>query len=367
MAYKSIDEVQNYFAKNIFSRTNDAKKASGRALGTFVELITYYLLKTWKFNNNMSIETKLPEYGHPDLTHNVEFTLHQVLEQQECNINADSGLSTSNVIKDLGLFNNTDFRKATSQKIVNIKENVIKNCAVLGSDNDCCYIVQADMTTGRYVCSKLKNQAYAMFECKRVGKEGTSKGPQTIEKAKQGAYVAIKVSGLQRITTGNGGIYGFIEGKTVKDYYKCIDDIVSGKLLLPSFVLTVGVVSNHGNWFTEENQNKELRVLSNSYDWLLFLTDDGLTTFIQDMLEFPACREAFEYSYSSSDDGKKNSNIFTKSTISIEADKVLTQYFCENIKNIEKWFNILTPRYKSLEELKKQLTMLGKRDDRRKN
>jgi hypothetical protein len=32
---------------------------------------------------------------------------------------------------------------------------------------------------------------YAMIECKRVGiEEGTTKGPQTIEKAKQGAYVA---------------------------------------------------------------------------------------------------------------------------------------------------------------------------------
>ncbi len=32
---------------------------------------------------------------------------------------------------------------------------------------------------------------YAIFECKRVGvEEGAKKGPQTIEKAKQGAYVA---------------------------------------------------------------------------------------------------------------------------------------------------------------------------------
>lgn len=367
MAYKSIDEVQNYFAKSIFNRTNDAKKASGRALGTFIELITYYLLKTWNFHNNMSIETRLPEYGHPDLTHNVEFTLHKVLEQQKLDINPETGLSTSDIIKKLGLSNNPNFRKVSSQKIVNIKENCIKNCTVIGLDKDCNYIAQADMLTNKYVCSKLKNQAYAMFECKRVGKEGTSKGPQTIEKAKQGAYVAIKVSGLQRITTENGEIKGFIEGKVAKDYYQCIDDIVSGKLSLPSFVLTVGVVSNHGNWFTAENQNKELKVLNNSYDWLLFLTDEGLTAFIQDMLEIPACRKAFEYSYSSSEDGKKNPNIFTKSIVSVEADKALTQYFRKNIKKIEKWFNILTPRYKSLDELKEQLVKLGKRDDCRTN
>jgi hypothetical protein len=43
------------------------------------------------------------------------------------------------------------------------------------------------------------------------------------------------------------------------------------KELLRRFILTVGVVSNHGNWFTSENPNKELKVLAQSYDWLLFL------------------------------------------------------------------------------------------------
>jgi len=37
-----------------------------------------------------------------------------------------------------------------------------------------------------------------------------------------------------------------------------------------AFDSPVGVVSNHGNWFIAEDHNKELKVLAQSYDWLLF-------------------------------------------------------------------------------------------------
>ena len=57
--------------------------------------------------------------------------------------------------------------------------------------------------------------------------------------------------------------------------------------LLSHFVLTIGVVSNHGNWFTSENHNKELKVLAQSYDWLLFLTDAGIAQFIDEVLLHP--------------------------------------------------------------------------------
>ena len=50
-----------------------------------------------------------------------------------------------------------------------------------------------------------------MFECKRVGvEEGNKKGPQTIEKAKQGAYVARTVSSLQKIRIDSGELHGVI-------------------------------------------------------------------------------------------------------------------------------------------------------------
>ena len=48
-----------------------------------------------------------------------------------------------------------------------------------------------------------------MFECKRVGiEEGMTKGPQTIEKAKQGAYVARMASSLQKIRSESGEMQG---------------------------------------------------------------------------------------------------------------------------------------------------------------
>lgn len=43
---------------------------------------------------------------------------------------------------------------------------------------------------------------------------------------------------------------------------------VADKSELDGFILTIGVVSNHGNWFTADDLNKELLVLKQSYDWL---------------------------------------------------------------------------------------------------
>jgi len=97
---------------------------------------------------------------------------------------------------------------------------------------------------------------------------------------------------------------------------------------LREFILTVGVVSNHGNWFTSDNPNKELRVLAQSYDWLIFLTDEGLSWFIDRLLlnptrELNPAREAFLASYT----GKGGRNRFTKVRIGMAADESLRKYF----------------------------------------
>lgn len=62
-----------------------------------------------------------------------------------------------------------------------------------------------------------------------------------------------------------------------------------------------------------ENHNKELKVLAQSYDWLLFLTDAGISQFIDELLfnpakELIAAKESFLTSYT----GKKGVNQFTK-------------------------------------------------------
>jgi len=133
--------------------------------------------------------------------------------------------------------------------------------------------------------------------------------------------------------------------------------------LLKKFILTVGVVSNHGNWFTAENQNKELKVLSQSYDWLIFLTDDGLAQFIDDLILNPVgnnikVQQAFQRSYSAT----KKKNIFTKVKMDFEADFVLLQYFKDNISDIEQWFNIISPEGKSIDELKSELAELSSKN-----
>jgi hypothetical protein len=44
--------------------------------------------------------------------------------------------------------------------------------------------------------------------------------------------------------------------------------------------------------------------------------------------------------------------------MNIEADRLLLKYFESNIQNIESWFNIISPKNKSLETLKNELNEL---------
>ena len=132
---------------------------------------------------------------------------------------------------------------------------------------------------------------------------------------------------------------------------------------LRSFILSVGVVSNHGNWFTAENHNKEMMVLAQSYDWLLFLTDEGLARFIQDVLltpraELAPAREAFLASYPKT----TGENRFTKVRIDLLAHEALLAYFAKEAKTIEAWFNVITPTKVGIGELRRQLDTLAGKD-----
>lgn len=208
---------------------------------------------------------------------------------------------------------------------------------------------------------------FAMVECKRVGvEEGMKKGPQTIEKAKQGAYVARSVSSLQKVRTASGDLLGLVfksDGSSVsRPLADLLDEMIhtDDPALLRDFILTVGVVSNHGNWFSSENKNKELRVLAQSYDWLLFLSDEGLAQFITDVLLRPSpalrpARAAFLSSYTS---GRKGATSFTKVQIALNADRALREYFHQHLRAIERWFNVITPTEGSLRSLRDQLIKL---------
>ena len=369
MPYESIDKLQNALGEKVFHYTRDKKKAAGRALGTMVEIITYYLLKTWGFNNSTSIEKGLVEYGNEDISHNVEYSLHPIIREHEITVaNDGSSITATKILRSLGeKINISKFDKKNNNLLD--KHNVLRNACTIGESEDS-FLLTSFKSVGKQEHELLvfeqMQKTYAIFECKRVGvEEGTKKGPQTIEKAKQGAYVARTVSSLQKIRTDTGEKYGIIYRSDnepyIKPYVELMEEIIYSDdiELLKKFILTIGVVSNHGNWFTTENHNKELKVLAHSYDWLIFLTDDGLTQFIDELLLNPAqkytrVQEAFKSSYTAD----KKRNIFTKVRMDFEADAVLLRYFSDKLNEIEDWFNIIAPDGKTIAELKAELAEL---------
>jgi hypothetical protein len=370
MQYESVDKLQKALQNDVFHYAKDSKKAAGRALGTLVEIITFYLLKTWKLNDNISIEMRLQEYGNPDITHNVEYSLHPILYEKIITIPKKLESITSNDIhKELRKieFDIDKFNKTGNQLLS--KANILRNACIIGKSVNSNLFASIEKIDEFYYFLRIYEQhvkPFALFECKRVGvEEGMKKGPQTIEKAKQGAYVARTVSSLQKIRNEKGELKGIIYKSDntyqTDDYIILLDNIIKSndKEFLRRFILTVGVVSNHGNWFTSKNPNKELKVLAQSYDWLIFLTDNGLAEFIETFIQKPnkknyIVRDAFANSYSS----EKKKNQFTKVQMNFEADAILLDYFKVNIINVEKWFNVISPDNFNINYLKNQLNQL---------
>ncbi len=334
-------------------------------------------MKTWGFGASTAIERGIEEYGNPEITHNVEYSLHPVLYNREMRLEGERLPITAKKIVRVLRSTVPELEGASPSSLVLLtKEGVLRNACVVARRNDETIVAVIKKHERNALLVDIVGQhrnPYAIFECKRVGvEEGNKKGPQTIEKAKQGAYVARSVSSLQRIRSFSGELQGVISKEDgalyCKEYGTLIDEIVrsSSPDLLKRFVLTVGVVSNHGNWFTSENHNKELKVLAQSYDWLLFLTDQGLAEFIDRMLTRPSAtlkpaKAAFASSYA---EGKKK-NQFTKVQMNLEADLALQDYFKHNLEHVESWFNIIAPTGKAIGVLKRELdTLRGKNWER---
>jgi len=374
MAYESVDQLQKVLAEKVFHYAKDAKKASGRALGTLIEVITFYLLKSWGFERSVSIERALAEYGVPEIKHNVEYALHPILREYNLTLRPlRLPITTSRILFELKKrgFSLVGFERAVRTLLTT--DEVLRNSCILANGGKSHLIVTLEAKSLGAAQVKVVEQyskPYAMFECKRVGiEEGSKKGPQTIEKAKQGAYVAKSVSSLQKIRMASGELRGLVYKSDYsiysKPYAELLTEIVASDNpeFLRDFILTVGVVSNHGNWFTSDNHNKELKVLAQSYDWLIFLTDEGLAEFITEMLLAPApllrpAQAAFLESYAI---GKK-SNHFTKVQMKYEADQVLQTYFAANLSRIEKWFNVITPKTGTMNKLRIQMSQLRAKD-----
>lgn len=370
MSYQSIDQLQKALTKDVFSHTDSPKKAAGRALGTLIEVITFYALKSWGFERDTAIERPLPEFANSDITHNVEFSLHPVSSIASVEFSREAlPISSRKIVRESGLDAfNIPAKEVKSTQLLS-RDLVLRNACTIYDGGEFflnAYLDDLGKSQGHYSVLALQRRPYAIFECKRVGvEEGMKKGPQSIEKAKQGAYVARTVSSLQRIRMSDGKIGGIIQNVDGTfcsgDYYKLMDEIIKSEdmVFLEDFILTVGVVSNHGNWFTAENHNKELKVLAQSYDWLLFLTDEGVAKFVTDLLlkparEYQAASRAFLASYAN----EKKSNQFTKVQMSLDADAALQDYFSANAKEIEGWFNVIAPAKKKLAALRQELKTL---------
>lgn len=373
MPYPSVDQLQRVLTETVFHYAKDSKKAAGRALGTLVEIITFYALKCWGFERNMAIERPLPEYANDHITHNVEYSLHpsSLLLKSEFS-RATLPLTAIKIAKLEPISALGVPAEAMRCRALLSNDLILRNsCTVcdLGRVFLNAYLDDLNGDTGHYSVMSLQRRPFAIFECKRVGvEEGMSKGPQTIEKAKQGAYVARTVSALQKVRLNNGTMGGVIQDRDGQfrhgDYYELMAEIIASDSpeLLSWFILTIGIVSNHGNWFTSDSHNKELRVLAQSYDWLLFLTDTGIAQFVDELLLNPAsgldaAKEAFVASYT----GAKGVNQFTKVKIALAADAALQSYFASRMQEIVGWFNIIAPSGKTLAVLREELeTLKGK-------
>lgn len=371
MPYPSVDALQKTLSETVFSHTADRKKAAGRALGTLVEIVTYYLLRAWGFRNSIAIERRLAEYNNSEITHNIEYSLHPVLRSEQISLAPPSlPISVAKLRRKLPDhltgFSPDDF-KVSLQMLTS--DHILRNSCTLAESTTRILMSHLQRFCERHATIEidvLHAQPWAIFECKRVGvEEGVKKGPQTIEKAKQGAYVARTISSLQKIRLPDGRLGGLIYSESgdplIDEHTALMERMISSdsEKILRKFTLSVGIVSNYGNWFTGDNLSKEIEVLAASYDWLLFLTDRGLTEFIQELLlkprkELAPARTAFLTSYA---EGKKK-NRFTKVQMDLKADAVLQKYFSTHHDRIQGWFNVISPATGDLMTLQDQLSIL---------
>ena len=369
MRHESVDHLQRLMTQEFFGYAQDSKKAAGRALGTIVEIITFYLLKSWGLTAFVGIERRIPEFGNAALTHNVEYSLHPVFGEFRLNVPRDGrSITARRLLKGLEQ-TGAEFTPERVGNTLLSHDGVLRNACTIAQGADFYLVASVVEAADDFILVSIAQQGrspYGIVECKRVGvEEGAKKGPQTIEKAKQGAYVARTVSSLQKVRLANGEIFGVIyDGATLLrsgPYRTLLDEIVasSDPRLLRGFVLTVGVVSNHGNWFTSGSHNKELRVLAQSYDWLLFLTDEGLTAFIEETIRSPreddtAIRQAFLESYGP----HRKKNRFTKVQMDFAADRALLRYFKRNAERVSSWLEVVAPENGSLGQLRHTIDLL---------
>lgn len=144
------------------------------------------------------IERAVPEFANPGIVHNVEFSLHPIRAQHKPTFAPPPLPLTAAKVQERLPFLHDSIIRPTQ---VLARNKVKRNATVLAENEYGPVVANIDSLTDSrcdLTVSELRAHPLAIFECKRVGvEEGMRKGPQTIEKAKQGAYVARSLSSLQ--------------------------------------------------------------------------------------------------------------------------------------------------------------------------
>src|ERR1041384_5836859 len=186
MVYRSVDQLQKVLADQIFHYAKDAKKAAGRALGTFVEIITFYLLRSWGFEHSVAIERALAEYGNAEITHNVEYSLHPIVRKYELLLYPPRlPVTASRILYELRAHGVPLAEFQRSVRTLLTTGAILRNSCIVanGSKSHLVATLNSKQPDGLQITvSEQYFKPYAMFECKRVGVEGgTKRGPPTIE------------------------------------------------------------------------------------------------------------------------------------------------------------------------------------------
>lgn len=178
MAYQSVDALQKTLARTVFSYASDAKKASGRALGTLVEIVTYYTLRAWDLRDHIAIERPLPEFANDDIRHNVEFSLHPIAWKEVVPLEIKLPMTSAKIrkaCKTLGQFGALVATSTTGRGNELLSaDGVLRNSCVILEDKWGPVVCNVDFSEGggwTVTLCHLHSHPFAIFECKRVGIE----------------------------------------------------------------------------------------------------------------------------------------------------------------------------------------------------
>ena len=100
-------------------------------MGTLVEIITYYLLRSWKLGSHVAIERGLAEYGNPAITHNVEYSLHPVGTRTTLEMpTAKLPLTSGKILRSMGAHNPEGWIDGKTQLLT--ASGLVRNSCVVG-------------------------------------------------------------------------------------------------------------------------------------------------------------------------------------------------------------------------------------------